>query len=120
METAKTKRYVNVTPHPINIMVEGEDGFPVTVKTIETYSNMYGSVVARVEEHEVEDGIYKVGSVTDLLPYSDGRDQIVSKPVAIALVLSGDLRDDIVFPDRLVRGEKGNVIGCESFGRYVC
>ena len=102
---------VNFTTHPIKLYYRGEEiNFPPSGKII------------RVEEKPVgSDGFfsdYEMGKVELPPPFKTFEDAsclyIVSKPVAMVVK-----RDDVYFPDNLVRDETGKVIACEGLGRIV-
>jgi len=44
---------------------------------------------------------------------------VVARPLAVAMALAGQSRPDVVVVDRLVRDDKGVIIGAEGFARIV-
>ena len=106
----RAQAYVNLTPHPINYQLPSGAGGCVIPP-----SGKRATILERPDR--IIDGVqtYVVDHVIDL-PDPDGEHvYIVSKPVALA----AQDRDDVVFPDKLLRDEAGRVIGCGGFGRYV-
>ena len=105
METIK-----NMTPHPINV-VNGEG------KNIRIIPNE-GIIRLKTETSPAGkvDGIpltKTVFGVSEGLPeFQEGVFLIVSQLVKNAL----PERKDLIVPAEVVRDEKGNIIGCKSFG----
>ena len=136
-ESFKSFRLVNLTPHAINFILpyhievgQDEMGNPHYVAKERTYSLAPSGTVARckVERKEV-DSIFatdidgwditipitsaKFGEVEGLPEPEDGTVYIVSNLVAQAV----PHRDDVFFPDDVVRDENGNIIGCRALGK---
>ena len=133
----KYKKVVNLTPHSINFILpyhieigQDEMGTPEYVTEERTYCLPPSGTVARckVDRKEVDsfmvqdvDGwditvpitATKFGEVEGLPEPQDGIIYIVSNLVAQAV----PDREDVFFPDDIVRDEHGNVIGCRALGK---
>lgn len=99
---------VNLTPHAINICVDGKQVLEVPAS----------GTVARCSQQSILQGtvngipVYKqvFGDVQDLPSSVEGTVYIVSRLVAAAV----PNRDDLLIPGALVRDELGKVVGCEG------
>ena len=98
---------INLTPHPINIVKDGE-----IVKTIPSNG------IARLSQSLTQIGTYEdipLFKITfgngENIPEPDGNLYIVSSIVKSAY----PDRDDLVVPAELVRDDNGNIIGCKGF-----
>lgn len=106
-----TTKLRNLTPHSVTL--HRTDG---SVETIQPEG-----LVPRAEMETVQTGtlagvpvrITRPSRVVDLPPPEEGTMLIVSRVVASA----APDRDDLVFPDELVRDDQGRVVGCRAFGR---
>jgi len=101
-------RYVNLTPHVLNMVDVGD---------IEP-----SGLVARIEEiRTVEDGATTIslGGVSGLPAPLPGIVFVVARPLAVAMALAGQSRPDVVVVDRLVRNDEGVIVGAEGFARIV-
>ena len=135
-ELVKFRKLVNLTPHQINFVLPchieaGEDelGTPVYVTEEKIYSLAPSGTIARcrVERKEIDSIIAEIddwgitipitsakfGEVEGLPEPEDGTVYIVSNLVAQAV----PHRDDVFFPDDVVRDENGNIIGCRALGK---
>lgn len=104
---------VNVTPHPVDLTVDGQQ------LCIPPSGPVARVAVARELLHEIEVmgaripvNIITPGVTVDLPVYRDGVMLIVSRLVAEA----NPERCDLVFPDSLSRSDTGDVVGCAAFG----
>ena len=102
----RAEKLVNLTPHEINVVIPlGDDiaippsGVVARVAVVATLVDSFGGVP-----------IYgnSTGEVTGLPEPREGTRFIVSKMVADAA-----MRADLLSPGKLIRDEKGRVIGCE-------
>lgn len=131
------KKLVNLTPHQINFILPyhieiGRDstGTPKYVTEERTYSLPPSGTVARckVDRKETDSIIAqdidgwditipitsaKFGEVEGLPEPEDGTIYIVSNLVAQAV----PHREDVFFPDDIVRDANGNIIGCRALGK---
>jgi len=101
-------RYVNLTPHILSMLDEGD---------IEP-----SGLVARVEEiRTVEDGVTTIslGGVSGLPAPLPGIVFVVARPLAVAMALAGQSRPDVMVVDRLIRNDEGVIVGAEGFARIV-
>ena len=102
------KKFVNATPHPINIVD------PVTKEIIKTFpkTEYYCHVVTKITpiESDSEIPLFKTEyfGLEGLPEPNDDTIYIVSLPCI------GKGRTDVVSPKGLVRDENGNPIGCEG------
>lgn len=105
---------LNLTPHAITVYRNTDDG------VIDRVTIFPAGVAARVEEtfknvHELN-GIpvlMRVSAIVVGLPEkAHGRYIIVSRMVAVA----APERDDLLFPDDIVRDSGGRVVGCRAWG----
>ena len=111
-------KFVNLTPHTVNIVKK--------VDLIETMTSIESSGIARVKSEtrvvgfidgiEETETILDPSTVTGLPePDPDGNTIfIVSRIVAEAVK---GIRNDCRIPDKTIRNEKGEIIGCGSLGR---
>lgn len=130
-------RVVNLTPHAVNLLLPhhieiGKDalGTPIYVTEEKNYSIPPSGTVARckVDRKEVDSFIAqdvdgwditlpitatKFGEVEGLPEPQDGIIYIVSNLVAQAV----PEREDVFFPDDVVRDSQGNIIGCRALGK---
>jgi hypothetical protein len=101
--------FVNLTPHVLN-MVDVGDIAP-------------SGVVARISEirEPNEDGVTTIslGQMAGLPVALPAVFYVVARPLAVAMALAGQSRPDVVVVDRLVRDDKGVIIGAEGFARIV-
>lgn len=134
----KYKKVVNLTPHQINFITSynieiGRDelGAPeyVTEERIHTLKPSGTVARCKVDRQEVDSIIAqevdeewdftlpitktKFGEVEGLPEPQEGIIYIVSNLVAQAV----PDREDVFFPDDIVRDEHGNVIGCRALGK---
>jgi hypothetical protein len=133
----KFKKVVNLTPHPINFITSynieiGRDemGTPEYAVQERIHSVPASGTIARckVERKEVDSIIAqdvdgwditvpitktKFGEVEGLPEPQKDTIYIVSNLVAQAV----PDREDVFFPDDIVRDEHGNVIGCRALGK---
>ena len=128
---------VNLTPHTINFIIRhsleiGRDeiGIPKYIQEDRIYSLPPSGIVARCKtDRQQVDSIVaqnvdgwditvpitsaKFGEVEGLPEPQEGTIFIVSNLVAQAV----PDREDVFFPDDLVRDENGNIIGCRALGK---
>jgi len=133
----KFKKVVNLTPHKINFILSyhieiGQDemGNPHYITEERIYSLPPSGTVARckADRQEVDSFILedigdwditvpiaktRFGEVECLPEPQDGIIYIVSNLVAQAV----PHREDVFFPDDLVRDAHGNIIGCRALGK---
>ena len=130
------KKVVNLTPHSINFILPynieiGQDelGTPEYVTEERSYSLPPSGTVARCNvDREKKDKIIdeidgweitipvtktRFGEVEGLPEPQEGTIYIVSNLVAQAV----PDREDVFFPDDIVRDSQGNVIGCRALGK---
>ena len=132
------KKLVNLTPHQINFILPynievGQDelGTPeyVTEERIHTLKPSGTVARCKVDRQEVDSIIAqevdeewdftipitktKFGEVEGLPEPEEGVIYIASQLVAQAV----PDREDVFFPDDLVRDENGNIIGCRALGK---
>ena len=107
----------NLTPHAINIYIQNNDTDWPVIYTIPAegvvprviYAD--AEIFSTVDVGEMSINIFKAGKVShieDLPPVETGVLLIVSRLVAATAAA----RDDLVFPDGLVRNKEGKIIGC--------
>lgn len=106
-------KYVNTTPHTVKVVNLAEN-------VVQEYESEDPKRPSRLEEgiQNVDDDHVReivIEKVTDLPEPQDGVRYIVSKYTALYLK---DTRDDLVFPDALIRGGGGDVIGCRWLARF--
>jgi len=108
---------VNLTPHALNLMPAGPTG---PVVTIPPSGLVARCTVDRVQVDTVTvDGISvpvnqtRFGEVFDLPDPQPDTIFVVSALVAQAV----PDREDVFFPDDIVRDANGNVIGCRALGK---
>jgi hypothetical protein len=94
-------QYINLTPHTLN-MTDGD---------IEP-----SGTVARLVEEDLGD-VIRLGSIVGLPDPMPGTKFVVARPLAVALALQGVRRDDVVVVKKLLRDEKGVIVGAEGFAR---
>lgn len=97
---------INLTPHEVNLISITTTTIPPTapparVSTTTTFTRMLG--VARITETVF-------GEVENLPAPQDGVIYIVSRIVRAAC----PDRNDLFYPNELVRDENGRIIGCQS------
>jgi len=133
----KFKKVINLTPHQINFVTSynieigvDELGTPEYVTEERIHSVPPSGTVARckVDRKEVDSFILedvdgwditvpitsaRFGEVEGLPEPQEGTIYIVSNLVAQAV----PDREDVFFPDDLVRDEHGNIIGCRALGK---
>lgn len=136
-ELIKSKKIVNLTPHQINFIIRyaleigrNELGTPKYVTEERSYSIPPSGVVARCKvDRQIIDSFIledvdgwditvpvtsaRFGEVEGLPEPEEGVIYIVSNMVAQAV----PDREDVFFPDDIVRDEHGNVIGCRALGK---
>jgi hypothetical protein len=103
------KVIVNLTPHAINLVRDGQ-----VVETIHPSGtiarvSMTTEIVGQINGFEVRKNTYN--EVVDLPPREEGTIYIVSALVAQA----AKDRYDLVVPDGSVRDADGRIIGCTGF-----
>jgi hypothetical protein len=108
----------NHTPHDITLVLA--DGTRVTLPpcppTPRTEVRRDEAGLAGTVHGTVPMTLTRVtGTVLDLPPRTPGVLRIVSRGVAEAV----PERDDLVFPDRQVRDERGRVVAAEALGRII-
>ena len=131
------KKVVNLTPHSINFILpyhievgQDEMGNPHYITEERSYSLPPSGTVARckVDRKEVDSFILedidgwditvpitsaRFGEVEGLPEPQEGTIYIVSNLVAQAV----PDREDVFFPDDIVRDSQGNIIGCRALGK---
>ena len=96
-------KYINLTPHAINLIGVGE---------------LPSSGLARVKDTLTGDGILKIrtyGAIEGLSEPKEGTIYIVSSMVMSIAVKNG--RTDVYAPSDFVRDEEGKIVGCKSLCR---
>ena len=130
-------KLVNLTPHSINFLLphhieigQDEMGTPIYVTEEKSYSIPLSGAIARCKvDRQIIDSIVaqdvdgwditvpitsaKFGEVEGLPAPEKGTIYIVSNLVAQAV----PDREDVFFPDDVVRDENGNIIGCRALGK---
>lgn len=109
-------RFVNLTPHPINVYTEHGiktiEPEPTPARCLELEKPIT-NLELDGEEILVTEKTY--GSACDLPEPSPDKVYIVS-----ALVLEAcPGRDDLLVPDHLVRDQQGFIIGCQNFYSHI-
>jgi len=117
----KSKKLVNLTPHTINIIIRHSIEIPPSgiIARCKTDRQIIDSFI--LEDVEDVDGwditvpVIKTrfGEVEGLPEPQEGTIYIVSHLVAQAV----PDREDVFFPDDLVRDSQGNVVGCRALGK---
>lgn len=103
LEGNQEMKYINLTPHAINLIGVGE---------------LPSSGLARVKDTLTGDGILKVrtyGAIEGLPEEKDDTIYIVSSMVMSQAVKQG--RTDVYAPSDFVRDDEGKIIGCKSLCR---
>lgn len=109
---------VNLTPHPVSIVTAAGAELVLAVGGQPARLNL---PVVDVGHLEVPGGVVRItavpaqGSVVDLPDPVPGRWLVVSRVVADAC----RHRNDLLFPDDLVRDEHGNVVGCAALSSFA-
>ena len=96
-------KYINLTPHSINLIGVGE---------------LPSSGLARVKDTLTGDGILKIrtyGAIEGLPEPKDGTIYIVSSMVMSLAIKHG--RTDVYSPSDFVRDGDGKIVGCKSLCR---
>lgn len=109
-------KIVNLTPHAINLV--GQDGTQIAV--FQPSGNIARCTTTKTVVSTVAVGDTTVnvnrtvfGDVTGLPDCAPNTIFIVSTIIAQALK---DVRNDLIIVDNTVRDDKGQIIGCTSFG----
>lgn len=106
-------RLVNLTPHPVDIVI---DGAVLTLQPLSPAAriDIHKEQVAMFPLREGSVPVFRVsnGLTIDLPGAQPGVTYVVSRMVADA----NPDRADLVFPLDLIRDENGHIIGCGSFG----
>jgi len=106
-------KFLNYTPHQINLL-DVADG-PIATYESECGMENLPRVEQSVEKVDTIDGINitrnTYGNVENLPEKVEGTMLIVSM---MTMTAATD-RDDLCYPNELVRNEKGHIIGCKSF-----
>ena len=102
---------VNLTPHAINMIVDGDVKETIVSSGLARCSVM-SNVVGQINGYNVCENTY--GEVVGLPQPQEGTIYIVSALVAQAVK---GLRTDVVVVDKTVRNESGQIIGCTGFAR---
>lgn len=134
----KFKKMVNLTPHTINLIIQysleiGQDelGTPKYVREERIYSLPPSGIIARCKtDRQIIDSFIledvdgwditvpvtktRFGEVEGLPEPKENTIYIVSSLVAQAV----PDREDVFFPDDIVRDEQGNIIGCRALGKF--
>lgn len=107
---------VNLTPHPVNLMRDGEcvQSWPAPANDAWCRVKEQGEASGLVSDRGREILVYELaeGSVENLPPARPGRGYIVPRITAAALP-----RSDFFFPHKQTRDEKGTVNGFEALGQ---
>lgn len=98
-------KFINLTPHVLNMVDHGD---------IEPSGS-----VARFQEYLNKDGDITIGGITGLPARMSGVGYVVSRPLAVALAMSGVKRDDVYVVRELLRNEHGHITGARGFARVV-
>jgi len=102
---------VNTTPHPINVMLQGEileipaAKKPLRLKEETKFVGIAGNIPLFEKEFVLEDN----------LPPEDEKGEILFIVPALVAQLFRRKRKDLVVPHEFVRDTNGNIIGCQSF-----
>lgn len=110
-------RLVNLTRHVVNLLTTGGDEIVLTPEQIAARCDVDrrpGGTV-RTTDGAVALTFVGLGEVRDLPDPQAGTVYVVSGVVADAV----PDRDDVAFPDDVVRDEQGRVIGARALGRSV-
>lgn len=100
----------NLTPHPINIC--NNAGKIIRVFQSEGLVRLKAVTVSAGEIDGIPVSRTEFGQPEGLPEFQDGVFIVVSQLVKNAL----PSRSDLLVPAEVVRDEKGNIIGCKSFG----
>jgi len=101
---------VNTTPHPINIMLQGEileipaAKQPLRLREETKFIGIAGNIPLFRKEFILE----------DILPPEDENEEILFIVPALVAQLFRKTRRDLVVPHDFVRDDKGNIIGCQG------
>lgn len=110
--------YINGTPHDVTIQaVEGDILVPPsgTVYRLAEVANPSGFDINGVQYANV-----MLGSAEPALPaQKSGVVHIVSMPLAMALLASGQWRPDVVYPYDMIRDDRGRITGCRKLACLV-
>ena len=104
-------KFVNMTPHPINLFIEGEGGKEEiliepcgkTIRLKENWSEIkvvngvpitHCSYTSEVDLPDIEEGVYYIVSAMVANAFPD--------------------RNDFLIPAQTIRDEKGRIVGCTS------
>jgi len=104
------KVLVNTTPHPVNIMLQGEiieipaAKQPLRLREEVTFTGIAGNIPLFRKEFILE----------DTLPPEDEDGEILFIVPAIIAQFFRKTRRDLVVPHDFVRDEKGAIIGCQG------
>ena len=100
-------KLVNMTPHEVNVTTTGKS-YPPSGEVARVEQSL---TLARVLEDGTELFTSSYGKSTGLPAWEDGTLLIVSALVRLA----NPGRLDLLSPGKLVRDEKGRIVGCEGF-----
>ena len=101
---------VNTTPHPINIMLQGEileipaAKQPVRLREEARFIGIAGNIPLFRKEFILE----------DTLPPEDENGEVLFIVPALIAQLFKKTRRDFVVPHDFIRDDKGNIIGCQG------
>jgi len=104
------KVLVNTTPHPVNIMLQGEiieipaAKQPLRLREEVTFTGIAGNIPLFRKEFVLED---------TLPPEDEDGEILYIVPVIIALLFR-KTRQDLVVPHEFVRDVNGNILGCQG------
>jgi len=104
------KVLVNTTPHPVNILLQGEvlevpaAKQPLRLREETEFIGIAGNIPLFRKEFVLE----------DTLPPEDGDGEILFIVPAIVAQLLRGRRRDLVVPHEFVRDVNGNIIGCQG------
>lgn len=114
----KITELVNLTPHPVNLMQDGEfiESWQASDSRVWCRVEEQGELVGSVLHRGQEISVFEVaeGLVENLPPRVVGRGYIVSRTTAAAV-----LRSDFFFPHKQVRDNVGRVVGFQALGRLA-
>lgn len=107
-------KIINLTPHEVKLVDDKgavKKVFPESGKFIRLVENT--SIIEKMEYDGVTIPYTRttMGAADYLPPEVPGVQYIVSRSVAEAL-----RRNDLVFPNQILRNGSGNIVGCRSFG----
>lgn len=101
---------VNTTPHPINVMLQGEiieipaAKQPLRLKEETEFIEFAGNIPLFRKKFVLE----------ATLPPEDENGEVLFIVPAIVAQMFGRRRRDLVVPHNFIRDDKGNIIGCQG------